>query len=852
VRAFPELFDLRVKARSLAYLFTAGAGLGLVTLAFPHDQAARELQLVVLAAIAVAIAGVVYVESERIRAWQLHLALALGTLILTFANYYVGVSSLYPLLFTWTALYAFCFFSLGLALAHVAFIGLCYAVLLVIQDPASPIVRWLLAVGTPVVAGLLISRLLERTGVEVGTAEQRERALRQSEARTRLVLDSAPDAFITFDGDGILTTWNVAAERMFGWSAVEAIGKPMRGLIIPPEFSASDDERRRALIEREGAVATEVFEVVLQRRDGSRFDGEATVSKVVIGDDVIIAGFLRDLTERQRREEERDELTRAQAARAEAERVAEMMSGMGALVDAALARPRLDEILANLVEGVQKELGADAATIFLADEGEEWLRIGASSRGTPPASVEPIAFGEGFAGRAALSREPMFAQRPDPADLRDPGLHEIEIDSLLAVPLLARGAVIGVLEVSASPPHRFTAEDLGMLRLAAERVALAISHARIYEREHQIAATLQRSLLPERLPNLPGLKVAARYEPAAAEAEVGGDWYDVIPIPGGGAGLVMGDVAGKGLAAASMVGRLRSALRAYALEGHDPAMVVQQLNRLVWTEAAESQMVTLLYVIVDPTDGVARWVNAGHPPPLLLGGNGRPQFLEGGTSVPLGVMPFPSYEEMSADMAPGSTLVLYTDGLVEVPGAHIDDGMSRLAEQVREAPEEPQALCDYLLDKLIPERGAPDDVALLTLRNVPIGDDFRFDFQTAPEALASMRALLRRWLRHAGGGEQEVAEITTACGEAATNAIEHAGSGGGSPFEVSGRLDGREVDVSVRDHGTWRTPREGDQGRGLSLMRALMDTVDVQPTREGTTVRLRRMLREAGGNGGSE
>lgn len=852
MRAFPELFDLRVKARSLAYLFTAGAGLGLVTLAFPHDQAVRELQLVVLAAIAVAIAGVVYVESERIRAWQLHLALALGTLILTFANYYVGVSSLYPLLFTWTALYAFCFFSLGLALAHVAFIGLCYAVLLVIQDPASPIVRWLLAVGTPVVAGLLISRLLERTGVEVGTAEHRERALRQSEARTRLVLDSAPDAFITFDGDGILTTWNVAAERMFGWSAVEAIGKPMRGLIIPPEFSASDDERRRALIEREGAVATEVFEVVLQRRDGSRFDGEATVSKVVIGDDVIIAGFLRDLTERQRREEERDELTRAQAARAEAERVAEMMSGMGALVDAALARPRLDEILANLVEGVQRELGADAATIFLADEGEEWLRIGASSRGTPPASVEPIAFGEGFAGRAALSREPMFAQRPDPADLRDPGLHEIEIDSLLAVPLLARGAVIGVLEVSASPPHRFTAEDLGMLRLAAERVALAISHARIYEREHQIAATLQRSLLPERLPNLPGLKVAARYEPAAAEAEVGGDWYDVIPIAGGGAGLVMGDVAGKGLAAASMVGRLRSALRAYALEGHDPAMVVQQLNRLVWTEAAESQMVTLLYVVVDPTDGVARWVNAGHPPPLLLGGNGRPQFLEGGTSVPLGVMPFPSYEEMSADMAPGSTLVLYTDGLVEVPGEHIDDGMSRLAEQVREAPEEPKALCDYLLDKLIPERGAPDDVALLTLRNVPIGDDFRFDFQTAPEALASMRALLRRWLRHAGGGEQEVAEITTACGEAATNAIEHAGSGGGRPFEVSGRLDGREVDVSVRDHGTWRTPREGDQGRGLSLMRALMDTVDVQPTREGTTVRLRRMLREAGGNGGSE
>jgi PAS domain S-box-containing protein len=850
VRALPELFDLRVKARSLAYLFTAGAGLGLVTLAFPHDAAVKELQLVVLAGIAVGIAGVVYIEADRIREWQLHLAVALGTLILTFANYYVGVSSLYPLLYTWTALYAFYFFPLPVALGQVALIALCYAVLLVIQDPTSPIVRWLLAVGTPVVVGLLISRLLEHMGLETGTAEQRERALRQSEARTRLVLDSAPDAFITTDRDGIITTWNVAAERMFGWSAVEAIGKPMRGIVIPPEFRDRHDERRRALIAQEGAVATQIFDMVLQRRDGSRFDGEATVSRVVIGDDVILSAFLRDLSERQRREEERDELLRAQAARAEAERVAEMMSGMGALVDAALARTRLDEILTNLVEGVQKVLGADGATIFLADEAGKQLGIGASSRGTRPEDVAPIAYGEGFAGRAARSREPMFAQRPDPADLRDPGLRELDIDSVLAVPLLARGAVIGVLEVCASPPRRFTADDLGMLRLAGERVALAIAHARVYEREHEVAATLQRSLLPERLPDLPGLLVAARYRPAATESGVGGDWYDVIPIPGGGAGLVMGDVAGKGLPAASMVGRLRSALRAYALEGHDPAMVVQQLNRLVWTEAAESQMVTLLYVVVDPSEGVARWVNAGHPPPLLVGGNGRPKFLAGGTSVPLGVMPFPNYEEMSAALAPGSTLVLYTDGLVEVPGAHIDEGLSRLAEQLPGAPEGPEALCDYLLRRLVPARGAPDDVALLTLRNVPLGDRFSFEFPNEPEALASMRALLRRWLRNGGGGEQEVEEITTACGEAATNAIEHAGPRGAKRFEVSGRMKAREVEIRVRDFGAWRTPREGDQGRGLSLMRALMDTVHVTPTSEGTTIRLRRTLREAGGNGG--
>jgi PAS domain S-box-containing protein len=845
VTALPELFDLRLKARSLAYLFTAGAGLGLVTLAFPHDEAVRDLQLVVLAGIAVAIAAAVYFEAERIRAWQLHVALALGTLILTFANYYVGETSLYPLLYTWTALYAFYFFPLGIALGHAGFIGVCYAALLVIQGPGSPVVRWLLAVGTPVVVGLLISRLLERVGMQTAHADQRERALRQSEARTRLVLDTAPDAFVATDRDGIIATWNAAAERMFGWSAAEAIGKPMRGLIVPPEFRERSDERRRELVAAEGPVETQIYDVTLQRRDGSRFQGESTVSRVVVGDDVIISAFIRDVTERQRRQEEHEELLREQAARAEAERVADMVSGIQALVDAALQSTSLEEMLDDLVAGVQRVLGADAAAIFLADD-DETLRLGASSCGTPPASVEPIAFGDGFAGGVAGSRKPLYVERPDPQALRDPGLRTLEIDSLLAVPMLAQGAVIGVLEVCASPPHRFTADDLGMLRLAADRVALAISHARVYEREHNIAVTLQRSLLPERLPEVPGLDVAARYRPAAAEAEVGGDWYDVIPIPGGGAGLVMGDVAGKGIAAASMVGRLRSALRAYALEGHGPAKVVEQLNRLVWTEAWEGQMVTLLYVMVDPVDGTARWVNAGHLPPLLVGANGWPRFLEGGSSVPLGVVPFPAYEEASAAIRPGSTLVLYTDGLVEVPGAHIDDGLSRLVEQVMSAPGDPEALCEHLLGTLVPERGAPDDVALLSLRNVPVSDRFRVGLSTTPEALASMRAVLRRWLRHVGAGEQDVAEITTACGEAATNAIEHAGVGGDKPFEVTGRIRGRKVLITVRDFGAWRTQRESDQGRGLSLMHALMDRVEVTPTDEGTTVRMERTLTRNG------
>jgi anti-sigma regulatory factor (Ser/Thr protein kinase) len=300
-------------------------------------------------------------------------------------------------------------------------------------------------------------------------------------------------------------------------------------------------------------------------------------------------------------------------------------------------------------------------------------------------------------------------------------------------------------------------------------------------------------------------------------------------------------VAGKGLAAASMVGRLRSALRAYALEGHGPGLVIERLNRLVWTELQESQMATLLYVVLDPSDGTLLWVNAGHLPPLVLV-EGMPHYLEGGRSVPLGVLPFPSFEEVEFRLDPGATVVLYTDGLVERPGEHIDSGLDKLAGEVRSAPPAPEALCDHLLQAMVPDRGADDDVAILALQNTPVGDEFSVELPSEPEALAAMRGLLRRWLRHAEGSDQEIAEITTACGEAATNAIEHAGAGGGDPFEVVGTIAAGEVDITVRDYGAWRAPRDGDQGRGLSLMRALMDTVEVEPGADGTSVRLRRRL----------
>jgi anti-sigma regulatory factor (Ser/Thr protein kinase) len=229
-------------------------------------------------------------------------------------------------------------------------------------------------------------------------------------------------------------------------------------------------------------------------------------------------------------------------------------------------------------------------------------------------------------------------------------------------------------------------------------------------------------------------------------------------------------------------------------------------------------------------------------PPLLVSPAGPPEFLSGPRSVPLGVLPFPVFEEESAAMAAGASVVLYTDGLVERPGTLIDDGMSKLAQAIDGVGADPESLCDHLLASLVPEGGLADDVALLALCNVPLTDSVQGEFAPVPEALASMRGLLRRWLRHAGAGDLEAAEIVTACSEAATNAIEHAGAGGGVPFEVAGRLRGRRVELTVRDRGVWRSAREGDRGRGLSLMRALMDSVEVTPASGGTSVRLQREL----------
>jgi PAS domain S-box-containing protein len=837
----PELFSRGLMARALAYLFIGGALVGCLTLVLPHDSAVQEGPLYGLAGIAVTIGLVVLWRSDSIPAWGMHVALAAGSLVLASANYYVGPSPLYLSIFTWTGLYAFYFYRPPVALAHLGVIAVAYVVVLLIQEPPSPVVRWVLAVGTPGVAGLMISTLLNRIRSEAVQAARQEQVLRENEQRTRAIVDSAPNPFMGVSEDGLVISWNPAAERVFGWSEREALGRPVRELIIPPEDGDAHDERRRHEFERtDGETRPSRREIELVRRSGERFLADVTISRVRVGDRQLLTCFLEDISDRAEREREREQLYREQAAREEAEQMASIVHGLQVLLDVALAHNRLKEMLDALLPRVCEVVNAEAAAVLLSEEDGS-LTLSASM--FAPVGDEPlrIAPGEGMAGRVARDKQPLLLQDPDPSEIADPALHGVH--SILTVPMLAGREVMGVLQVGVPAPREFSEDDLLLLGLAADRVALAIDHLRLYEREHRIAETLQRSLLPERLPRLPGLSVAARYLPAASESEVGGDWYDVIPMPGGRVGLVMGDVAGKGLAAASMVGRLRSAMRAYALEGHDPAVVVERLNQLVWSEEEHGQMTTLIYVVVDPWEGDVAWVNAGHLPPLAVTSDGMARFLDGPSSVPLGVMSFPSYSVAHTTLSLGGTILLYTDGLVERPGEILDAGLDRLAGAVRGEREGPELLCDRVIEQLVPAGGASDDVALLALRSPRLSETFELDLGSDPGELAAMRAMMRRWLRQADGSDEEIAEILTATGEAAANAIEHGGAvTSGIPFQVSGALSDGHVEITVHDSGTWREGTRSEGGRGIVLMRALMDSVDVAPGPEGTTVRMRRQL----------
>ncbi|MDP1848122.1 MAG: anti-sigma factor antagonist [Solirubrobacteraceae bacterium] len=385
--------------------------------------------------------------------------------------------------------------------------------------------------------------------------------------------------------------------------------------------------------------------------------------------------------------------------------------------------------------------------------------------------------------------------------------------------------------------------------------------------ERRVAHTLQRSMLTKQLPAVDGVELAVRYLPGVRQTEISGDWYDVIPLPDGRVGVVIGDVVGRGIEAAATMSQLRTALRAYAIEGLEPAEVVAKLHRLV-DHLGVGLSTTLAYLDFDPFTREVRYVSAGHLPVLHMPAEGPSRFLPGARSTPLGAVPVgAAIPQERIVLGAGDGVLLYTDGLVERRDDGIDSRLQQLRAAVAGAPADLNRALEHLTATLVgDETLRQDDVALLALRVMqPVAETFAAVIGPYADELAALRRGLRDWLTRAGATARESGDVLIAVGEACANAIEHAGAQPGSTIDVRAQLVGREVVLRICDRGHWRasTPRS-DRGHGLRLMRVLMDTIDIAAVHEGTRVELRRRLAargraghdgadgpvEAGANGG--
>ncbi len=390
--------------------------------------------------------------------------------------------------------------------------------------------------------------------------------------------------------------------------------------------------------------------------------------------------------------------------------------------------------------------------------------------------------------------------------------------------------------------------DRGTEALAAANVEIGQREAAARHERH-IAETLRSTLVPEDLASVPGAGLAARYVPATSDVRVGGDWYDVIPLRGGLLGIAIGDVSGHGVQAAAAMAQVRMALRAYAVQDPSPATVVRSLNGLV-CELSTPTMVTLTYAVLDPSTRELRLTSAGHPPGILIGPEGASR-LSGAHSPPLGVTAELRAFEERHQLAAGVTLLLYTDGLVERRGESIGVGLDRLVAAVDDAHDEDlEALADRVLAGLVDPARLGDDVALVLLRTPPLGSGpLRMVVPAEARNLRGVRTALRGWLRDVGASSDDSDDLLVAAGEACANVVQHAYAEAASPgpMEIEARLDGDVVELEVRDRGRWRPPSARDGGWGTWLVEAVVDTVVVERTDTGTTVRVRRRIRASGG-----
>ncbi|MBV9336456.1 MAG: SpoIIE family protein phosphatase [Solirubrobacterales bacterium] len=520
--------------------------------------------------------------------------------------------------------------------------------------------------------------------------EASRRALERSAALLNGAFEAAPIGKTVLDSEGRIVRANPAFASLVGRDPNELTAVAVVDLCHEadrPALSATFDQVMR---QSPRALAAERPELDLRLTSNTGAEvwvgmAASVIEAADLSEPLLLAQWI-DLTVRRRAEQDRADLLLEQAARAQAEAVAERLSKLQALT-AAFEALGLDELLPRLAERLAELFEVDGAEVHITGEHEQPLVVRAA--GAPA--------GAGSGEAALVVDEERWRQ----------------------VPLVIEGARVGCLRLALPTGRSFSATERSLLQDAADRAALAIRRAQLHEEEHRIAVELQRGLIPKRLPEVRGVALAARYEVAGLAVQVGGDWYDAFEMPDGRLGVVVGDVTGRGIRAASAMGQLRALTRAFALaeDGHRaPGEALTLLNRHQLA-LADAQLFTIVYAVIDPDGGTISWANGGHPPPLLRIADGSCAYMEGGNGL-MGVE-HGSYETFHRELHGQTSVILYTDGLVERRGESLDVGLERLLRAACAGPDDPAALCDHILAELL-EPGAQryDDVTAVVARRL--------------------------------------------------------------------------------------------------------------------------------------
>jgi PAS domain S-box-containing protein len=646
-------------------------------------------------------------------------------------------------------------------------------------------------------------------------AEQRARAeglADRDKFRTALV-NSLQEGFFVADHDGAVVDMNNAFAEILGYPPE---GMPYRWphpWLVDKKTASQQQSRVRS----HGSAE---YETPIRHRDGHLAWVTVSINAVreTGADRDVYVGTIRDIT-----------AERAFAARESA--VLRLATAVGVAKSAA-------EVLSITLNECRTAIDVQriVAVTWPTGDGEPTVQVAGEPSESTWRGLDPWLRMTFQDARHQLPLTAKTVERPDA-----PG----KAQGLVAV-LSGAGDVALWLELRV--PRWVSAEDRLLVTVLVGHLSLAIQHVRQFESARETSMTLQRAMLP---PVQPPPGFAVRYEPAVPPLEIGGDWYDVLPIGDHRIGIVVGDCVGRGLPAAAIMGQLRSSARALLLTGAQPAVLLEQLDAAA-SLIPDAYCTTVFLAILDTESGTLQYSNAGHMPAVLAGagsgsGSGTAA-LSDARSVPLAVRRDEPRPQASQVLPPGSTLMLFTDGLVERKHESIDDGIGRAVDVLVDTMTLPlDTVADAVLRELAPAAGYDDDVAMVIYRHrhAPL----RLESDATADQLVNIRHRLAAWLRAADVPDVLAADIVLVVNEACTNSVEHAYRGH-SVGTV--RLDGEAVDGEVRvrvaDSGSWKTPAAdpGNSGRGLPLIRAISDSVELDGTPTGTTIEITFRLPPAG------